>query len=163
MASLSPFAAEQASPFVSVVGFADKSSSTGKPHRRGVRRQRSLLSSALSLQRSPSALSASMASSKSSPSLQSMGSSEFSGHASLGADGWAEDMDAAYSSSPSSDCSEASSTMSQPQDIPYTTAAKARIDRAEQQGRARDEQLEMLQAVRAYMAARTTLCHQRTC
>lgn len=37
-------------------------------------------------------------------------------------------------------------------DIPYTRVARARIDRAEAQGRRRDEQLEMLHAVRQYMA-----------
>jgi len=52
------------------------------------------------------------------------------------------------------DSEEAGMQMTQPRAIPYTRAAKARIDRAERQGKAREEQLEMLQAVRAYMASK---------
>ncbi|GBF99360.1 hypothetical protein Rsub_12164 [Raphidocelis subcapitata] len=38
-------------------------------------------------------------------------------------------------------------------DIPYTRAARARLDAAERQGKAFEQQLELLAAVRAYLAA----------
>ncbi|KAF8061994.1 hypothetical protein HT031_004254 [Scenedesmus sp. PABB004] len=121
---------------ICVVGFDGQARpAPGAKHHRNVRRQRSLLSE--SLRSSPTA-------------LQGRGWSRASLD-SAGSDGWSDAGDDCELGGPSS---VGSSGPEDPEGVPinYSLAAKARIDAAEQKGRARDEQLEMIHAVRQYMA-----------
>lgn len=129
-----------------IVGWDERHSHASK-HHRCVKRQRSLLSE--SIRASPSGLGA-----LSRESFQSVASLESQ---------WSDSLDSPRSVE--SDClREDVLSGTQPVEINYSEAARSRVEAAEAAGRARDEQLEMLHAVRQYMAQQQAkLLATRTC
>uniref|UniRef100_A0A383WNY8 Uncharacterized protein n=1 Tax=Tetradesmus obliquus TaxID=3088 RepID=A0A383WNY8_TETOB len=119
---------------ISIHGFDGQANQAPTKRRMGPQRRRSLLSESLKC--------SSFHSSSSRCSLDSASSLE----------SCLDEADFSSEECDSQEDARCSSFGTAPMLINYSKAAKARIEKAEAQGRAREEQMELLQAVRAYMA-----------
>lgn len=134
---------------ITKVGFEQAGCSTVAPkqraqHHLAVRRCKSALSLSLGLQSPPttSSMDASIAHTDSYGDLTAVGSTSSMGSASSVS---GLEVQHAHELDAHADAGKAI-------EIPYTRAARARLDAAERQGKAFDQQLELLAAVRAYFA-----------